>query len=112
MKVQHPISLLVDGDAFIAMIGSIGRVAPQARCATRLRQRTRLYAAAAKVKIQSTSRPPRWRSLRSRRDGLHPAEGLFDEFALAMTDRVAHMTRRPPVDRAAAVRVRSAPHAA
>src|SRR5712691_8124074 len=37
-------------------------------------------------------------------DGLHPAKALLDQLALLLTDRVARMSGRAGIDRAAAVR--------
>src|SRR3954453_12527980 len=37
-------------------------------------------------------------------DRLHPAKGLFDELAFSLTDRVAAMARRPPINRTATIR--------
>ena len=90
--------------------------------ASRFRNRTMLYAVAAKVSCQSTSSTPRCRSFRVIRcrgegklpiyeldtampqlpqasDGLHPPKDLFHELPFPLTDVIARMPRGPAVDR-------------
>ena len=61
---------------------------PQAGWASSVRIRTKLYAATAKVKIQSTLAPPGAAACAAA-DRLHPAEDLLHPFAFLLTDRVA-----------------------
>lgn len=66
--------------------------------ASGVRNRTRLYAAAVKVTIQSTSSPPRMTQLSQEADRLHQAEDLLDELPLALADPIARVTRGAIID--------------
>src|SRR6266545_4693552 len=98
MKVQHSNSFFVEGDALIAMIGihrlpsSSGalchEIAPPHQVVGRR--------AEAKQPVDEASAP--MPQFAEEGDGLQPAEGLLDQLSLALTQRVARMTRGAAVD--------------
>jgi len=63
LKREAELARVPDADWFIHRYSDEFREAGRAM---RFRQRTKLQAAAPKVNIKSTSRPPRWRSFRSK----------------------------------------------
>ena len=103
MELQLPISVVVDSDAFIAMIGH-----PRGSSASRA-SRDEIAPAHQVVGGRAEAKQPVDKTSASvpqfaeERDGLQPAKGLFDQLPLAMADAIPGVSGRARVDRAAPV---------
>src|SRR6188508_2519661 len=100
MKLQHPSSVLVEEGPFIAMIG-IHRYSSWSGPL-----RDEIAPADHVVRRRGEGKDPIDESTAAvaefaeQADGLHPTEGLLDQFALPLAERVARVTERARIDRA------------
>ena len=101
MKVQHPISLFVEGDAFIAMIGIHGSSSSRVL-------RHEIAPPDQVVRRRGEGKDPVDESaaamaeLAEQADRFHPAEGLLDQFPLPLAHGVAGVTQGTAVEGTAA----------
>src|SRR5262245_47123492 len=102
MRLQHPISHVVDGDAFIAMIGI-----PPASSASRLLRNEvapahEVIGSGAEAKQPVDEASTAVAEFPKKPHRFHPAKGLLDQLPFALADGVAGMARGAAVDRAPA----------
>src|SRR6266542_1887219 len=101
MTVQRSISLFVDGDAFIAMIGIHRSLSSSRPLRHEIAPAHQVVGGGAEAKQPVDEMSAAVAELAEEPDGLHPAEGLLDQFPLALTQGIARMTSRAAIDRAA-----------
>src|ERR1700726_180692 len=101
MQVQHPMSLLVDGDVFIAMIGIHRSLSSLRPLRHEIAPAHQVVGGGAEAKQPIDEAATAVTKFAEEPDGLHPAEGLLDQLPLALAQGIARMARGPAIDRAA-----------
>src|SRR6476619_5058996 len=102
MKLQHPISLLVDGDAFIAMIGIHRSPSSSGPLRHEIAPAHQVIGGGPEAKLPVDEASAAVAEFPEEPHGLQPPEGLLDQLPLALAQGVARMARRTAIDGAPA----------
>src|SRR5688572_5232799 len=103
MQVQYPISFVVHGDAFIAVIQIPSASSTLRPLRDQIAPAHQVVGGSAKAKQPVDEPSAAVAQLAEERDSLQPPERLLNELPLSMTEPIADVSSRARVDRAAAV---------
>ena len=103
MHVQYPVSFVVDGDAFIAVIGIPSASSTSRPLRDQIAPAHQVVGGGTEAKQPVDEPSAAVAQFAEERDRLQPTERLLNELPLSMTEPIAGVSGRARVDRAAAV---------
>ena len=102
MRVQYPVSFVVNGDASLAVIGIPSASSTSRPLRDQIAPAHQVVRGGGEAKQPIDEAPATMPQFAEERHGLHPPEGLLDQFPFALADDITGVSHRAAVNGTAA----------